>query len=167
MQLLPHRHSGIRLMIYIALISSNWLPSVLWHCCLGDRKGIRPVKKLSGGVHSLSLASVKSRLVFPFWYRLSRVVPDKRPLNGCVHVRTNRHTDTRLTLYTMLRKVLAWWCNVQGIGLRHKRLQVRLPAVPLAGNNLGQVVHTRHVHLSPSRIIWYRSRGGDALWLGK
>ena len=21
-------------------------PSVLWHCCLGDRKGIRPVKKL-------------------------------------------------------------------------------------------------------------------------
>jgi len=54
---------------------------------LGDRKGVRPVKKLSGGVlawlsvwskvqtciwpsgfhcHSLSLASVKSRLVLPF-----------------------------------------------------------------------------------------------------
>ena len=62
-------------------------------------------KKLSGGVlvwifdciemqaciwpswchcHSLSLASVKSRLVLPFWYRLTRVVPDKGPLNGCV-----------------------------------------------------------------------------------
>ena len=109
----------------------------------------------------------KIQIGFPFWYRLSRVVPDKRPLNGCVHVCTNRHTDTRLTLYTMLRKVLAWWCNGQGVGLRHKRLQVRLPAVPLAGNKLGQVVHTRHVHLSPSRIIWYRSRGGDALWLGK
>jgi len=27
--------------------------------------------------HSLSLASVKSRLVLPFWYRLTRVVPDK------------------------------------------------------------------------------------------
>ena len=26
------------------------LPSVLWRCWLGDRKGIRPVKKLSGGV---------------------------------------------------------------------------------------------------------------------
>jgi len=59
--------------------------SVLWRCWLGGRKGIRPVKKLSGGVlawlsvwsevetciwpswyhcHSLSLASVKSRLVF-------------------------------------------------------------------------------------------------------
>ena len=35
----------------------------------------------------LSLASVKSRLVLPFWYRLTRVVPDKAPLSGvCVHV---------------------------------------------------------------------------------
>ena len=33
---------------------------------------------------SLSLASVKSRLVLPFWYRLTRVVPEKGPLNGCV-----------------------------------------------------------------------------------
>ena len=38
------------------------------------------------GFHSLSLASVKSRLVLPFWYRLSRAVPDKGPLNGCVCV---------------------------------------------------------------------------------
>jgi len=36
--------------------------------------------------HSLSLASVKSALVLPFWYRLTRVVPDKGPLNGCVCV---------------------------------------------------------------------------------
>ena len=36
--------------------------------------------------HSLSLASVKSRLVLPFWYWLSQVVPDKGPLNGCVCV---------------------------------------------------------------------------------
>jgi len=68
---------------------------------------IRPVKKLSGGMlawlsvwsevqactwpslchcHSLSLASVKSRLVLPFWYWLTRVVLDKGPLNGCVCV---------------------------------------------------------------------------------
>ena len=61
-------------------------------------------KKLSGGVlgwlsvwsqvqtciwpswchcHSLSLASVKSRLVLPFWYWLTQVVLEKRPLNGC------------------------------------------------------------------------------------
>jgi len=71
---------------------------------LDGRKGIRPVKKSSGVVlawlsvwsevqtciwlsgchcHSLSLASVKSRLVLPFWYRLSWVVPEKRPLNVC------------------------------------------------------------------------------------
>jgi len=81
------------------------LPSVLWHCWLGSRKGIRPVKKLSGGVltwlfvwsdvqiciwsswchwHSLSLAPLKSRLVLPFWYRLTWVFPDKESLNGCV-----------------------------------------------------------------------------------
>ena len=36
--------------------------------------------------HSLFLASVKSRLVLPFWYRLTRVVPDKGPLNVCVCV---------------------------------------------------------------------------------
>ena len=86
---------------------SQTVPSVLWRCWLGGRNGIRPVKKLSGGVlawssvcsevqtciwpswchrHSLSLASVKSRLVLPFWYCLTRVVPEKGPLNGCVCV---------------------------------------------------------------------------------
>ena len=29
------------------------------------------------------LASFKSRLVLPFWYRLTQVVLEKRPLNGC------------------------------------------------------------------------------------
>ena len=78
---------------------------MLWCCWLGGRKGIQPVKKLSGEVlawlsvwskvqtciwpswchcHSLSLASVKSRLVLPFWYWPTRVVPEKGPLNGCV-----------------------------------------------------------------------------------
>ena len=34
----------------------------------------------------LPLASVKSRLVLPFWYRPIWVVPDIGPLNGCVCV---------------------------------------------------------------------------------
>jgi len=36
-----------------------------------------------------TIAPVKSRLVLPFWYRLTWVVPDKGPLNGsvCVCVR--------------------------------------------------------------------------------
>ena len=33
--------------------------------------------------HSRSLASVKSRLVLPFWYRLTRVVLEKGSLNVC------------------------------------------------------------------------------------
>jgi len=40
--------------------------------------------------HSLSLASVKSRLVLPFWYRLTWVVLEKGPLNGCVCVNGTR-----------------------------------------------------------------------------
>ena len=77
--------------------------SVLWRCWLGGRKGIRPVKNEWWGTgmvvwsemqtciwpswcycQSLSLASVKSRLVLPFWYQLTRVVPEKGPLNVCV-----------------------------------------------------------------------------------
>ena len=74
---------------------------------VGWQEGHPACKKLSGGVlvwlsvwsevqtctwpswnhcHSLSLASVKSRLVLPFWYRLTWVVPEKGPLNGCVCV---------------------------------------------------------------------------------
>ena len=69
------------------------------------QEGHPTCKKLSGGVlawlsvssevqtcirpswchcHSLSLASLKSRLVLPFWYWLTRGVLDKGPLNGCV-----------------------------------------------------------------------------------
>jgi len=55
---------------------------------------------------------------------------------------------------------------VRALDLRLKRLQVRISTVPRFDNNLGQVVHT-HVPLSPSSIIWYRSRGGDALRLGR
>ena len=79
-------------------------PSVLWRWWLGGRKGIQPVKNRVVGCwhgfvcsemqtcirpswchcHSLYLASVKSRLLLPFWYWLTRVVPEKGPLNGCV-----------------------------------------------------------------------------------
>ena len=72
---------------------------------VGRQDGHPACKRLSGGVlawlsawsevqtcicpswchcHSLSLAPVKSRLVLLFWYRPSRVVPDKGLLNGCV-----------------------------------------------------------------------------------
>ena len=47
--------------------------------------------------HSLSLASVKSRLVLPFWYRLTWVVPDKWPLNGCVCVIKVKRLDNHFS----------------------------------------------------------------------
>ena len=84
------------------------MPSVLWCCWLGSRKSIRPVKIQWWGVgvdisvwsevqivclyaswchcHPKtlsSLASFKCRLVLPFWYQLTQVVLEKRPLNGC------------------------------------------------------------------------------------
>jgi len=33
--------------------------------------------------HPSSLASSKSRMVLPYWYWLTQVVLEKRPLNGC------------------------------------------------------------------------------------
>ena len=74
---------------------------------VGQQEGHLACKKLSGGVlvwlsvwskvqsciwpswchiHSLSLALVKSRLILPFWYWLTWVVPDKGPLNGYLSV---------------------------------------------------------------------------------
>ena len=49
--------------------------------------------------HPLSLASVKSRLVLPFWYWLTWVVPDKGPLNGCVCV-TKSHVSRFILTHT-------------------------------------------------------------------
>ena len=61
---------------------------------VGRQEGHPACKKLSCGVLTwlsvwsevqvLSLNSVKSRLVLPFWYRFTRVVLEKRPLNVCV-----------------------------------------------------------------------------------
>ena len=95
---------------------------------VGQQEGHPACKKQSGGVlawlsvwsevqtciwpswchcHSLSLAPVKSSLVLPFWYRLTQVVLEKRPLNGCccccihlgrfdcIYASMNLHTPTR------------------------------------------------------------------------
>ena len=55
---------------------------------VGRQEGHPACKKLQlwGAGIVISLASVKSRLVLPFWYQLTRVVPEKGPLNGCVCV---------------------------------------------------------------------------------
>ena len=86
----------------LLLLSSTAFSALM---LLGSRKGIQPVKNwavecrrshLSGARCRLAYgpddatathyASVKSRLVLPFWYRLTWVGPDKGSLNGCVCV---------------------------------------------------------------------------------
>ena len=94
----------------IALLSSSAFSAL--KLLVGQQEGHPVCQKLSGEVlawlsvwsevqtcirpsgchcHSLSLASVKSRLVLPFWYRLTRVVPDKGTLNVCVCVYHHHH----------------------------------------------------------------------------
>ena len=91
-------------------VSTMWfmsLETITGRWLVGQHKGHPACKKLTGGVlvwlslwsevptciwsswchcHSPSLASVKSRSVLSFWYRLTRVVPEKRLLNRCVYV---------------------------------------------------------------------------------
>jgi len=57
---------------------------------VGQQEGHPACKK----TESLSLASVKSRLVLPFWYWLTREILDKGPLNGCVCVRWRQLANT-------------------------------------------------------------------------
>jgi len=96
-----------------------------------EHPACKKLKKLSGGVlawlsvwsevqtciwlscyhcHSLSLASVKSRLVLLFWYRLTQVVPDKGSLNGCVcvciYANTQHSVVTHAEQYGFLSKPL-------------------------------------------------------------
>ena len=81
-------------------LQRGYFPSMLWHCRLGDRKDIRPVKKLgvgllmvmiwlelcmrySSGCHqstSIIFSSTKSRIE-TFWYRQTQVHVEKWPLN--------------------------------------------------------------------------------------
>jgi len=52
------------------------------------------------------------------------------------------------------------------IGLATPKVVGSTPILALLGNNLGQIVYT-DVPLSPGTITWFRSRGGDALRLGR
>jgi len=94
------RHNNRR---FTAIIQVN-LPSVLLRCWLGELQTC--ICPSWCHCHSLSLASVKSRLVLPFWYWLTQVVPEKGPLNGCAY----RSTCTSQQL--QLRTGGFCWCEV-------------------------------------------------------
>jgi len=56
-------------------------------------------------------ASAKSTLVLPFWYRLTRVVPDKGPLNGCCGYCRSRSSLPQNGLHTSKPESL---CETRG-----------------------------------------------------
>ena len=86
------------------IFENDSVPSVLWRCWLGDRKGIRPVitewwgaglvicLKRGADLHMAQVMPMpltvsyfcKIQIGFTLWYRLTWVVPEKGPLNGCV-----------------------------------------------------------------------------------
>ena len=110
-QLIRSLFSSVRFKVYLHFLCGFCFLDVFSALSLlvGWQEGRLACKNLSGGVlawllawsdvqiciwpswchcHSLSLASVKSRLVLPFWYQLTWVVPDKGPINAraCVCV---------------------------------------------------------------------------------
>jgi len=101
-----HRHKNRYLfLIIIRVLIFSWLCDsynafIALTLLVGRQEGHPACKKLSGGVLSWLLSGARCRfaygladatathclLVLPFWYWLTRVVPDKGPLNGCVCV---------------------------------------------------------------------------------
>ena len=96
---------------YVKKCTYVYVPLVLWHCWLGVRKSIWPLKIeqwcvdvvicLEWGADCLHMVQLmplpsqnsiisclvfKSRLVLPFWYWFILVVLEKRPLTGCSSV---------------------------------------------------------------------------------
>jgi len=135
---------------------------------VGWQEGHPACKKLSGGVlvwltvwsdvqicirpswrhcHSLSLASVKSRLVLPFWFWLTRVVVDKRPLNGCVcttHWKSYFTSSQKRSLSAFSRAQLQVVGKPTGehiyLGM-HRRMHRRPLATPTGWVNCFYVIH--------------------------
>ena len=81
----------------------------------------------------LSLASVKSRLVLPFGYRLTRVVPEKEPLNGCVCRDVNSRVEIRNSRVSIETRDFArvctfYWSDQSWIASRGAKGEGRSPA---------------------------------------
>jgi len=78
------------------LVEPPWsdFPNFLCECLPCFHTGVVFCLEQDADLHTAQLMPLpltvscfsKSRLVLPFWYRLTCVVPDKGPLNGCVCV---------------------------------------------------------------------------------
>ena len=109
--------------------------------------------------HSLSLASVKSRLVLPFWYRLTRVVPEKGPLNGCVCMCNStklwyiKHPFTKLLHAELARSLKENFLGHLFSFCKPDAISVIQPASSIGMNKLYMVWQTRHLHFTRKIVI--------------
>ena len=97
------------------------------------------------GTSTVPVVSAHFRSLLQKYSTSLRAAESKRTLAAAL-LSVVSHFEHILTAQTMC---VAWWCNGKGVVLATERSRVPSPAVPLSGNNLGQVVHT-HVPLSPS-----------------
>ena len=95
--------------------------------------------------HSLSLASVKSRLVLPFWYWLTWVVPEKGPLNGCVRV-----FQCKLSDLIRDRGQFFWQCNCVDRHASGKHKLVLVPAEAISTSKSPARTKNERARLSSS-----------------
>ena len=75
----------LRRTLIFSLIRMRYLPSVLWHCWLGGRKGIQPVKKYGGwwrwalvildGVAPSRMVSVSASVNLPLQQKVQKFSP--------------------------------------------------------------------------------------------
>ena len=61
-----------------------------------------------------SLASFKSRLVSPFWYRLNQVILENRPSNGCssnsyTYRKRGRQTGVVVVVVVVVIDIVNWF----------------------------------------------------------
>ena len=85
-----------------------------------------------------SLASFKSRPVLPFWYRLSQVVQEQRPLNGCAW------SWCGVTLMAAGRRLCSWQ-------FEDRACSATLPLTTSSSDNRAATT-ARHVRLP--RLHW-------------
>ena len=133
------------------------MPSVLT-LLVGRQEGHPACKKLSGGgwhgylsrarcrlaynpadataTHRL-FGSVKSRLVLPFWCRLTRVVLDKAPLNRCVCLwKETDFSRLQAVMYAVKVIISQKWCMIDTLLLHKCHVAYWLVPFPMTLNDL-------------------------------
>jgi len=102
--------------------------------------------------HSLSLASVKFRLVLPFWYRLTRVVPEKGPLNRCVCV---QYVNKKLKV---LNQNVTSWSPISDPNYHnHSNIDTRtaeLPAIFQLAHSKCQQLDDKKTQTGMAKVTW-------------